>query len=530
MKNIFLKIIILSVTLGLALSTNAATKGLTDKLIIKYKDEFNKKNKTIINKTQRLSSIVSVDMKHSRFMFNGNQIVEITEKLDKKNIKEIMSELEADPAIEYVLIDELMQLSATVNDTLYPEQWHYHDAIAGINVEDAWDISTGHGITVAVIDTGFTSHPDLVDNIVGGYDMIHNAFVGNDDDGRDSDASDPGNWREENECGEGKPTRDSNWHGTHVSGTIAAVTNNNMGVAGVAYDAQIVPVRVSGKCGGYMSDVVDGLVWAAGASVAETPTNQYPAQVINISLGFQGDCNPLFQDAINLARSLGSVVVVSAGNNNEKVSNQYPANCNGVITVAATNKTSNKASYSNYGGRIDIAAPGGESGSLNAVESTSNSGLTIPNSGNYSYKHGTSMATPHVSAVAALLYSIDSYLTPDEVESIIKETSRSFPNNSNCNKRKCGDGILDAAAAVTEASLGVTISLSRNSQSNKVIVKWLDAHGTKVDIYKNGSFWKNTKNDGRKSDKSVSLGSTYIYQVCQQGSTSRCSVQASLTL
>src|SRR5690606_7514122 len=135
---------------------------------------------------------------------------------------------------------------------------------------------------------------------------------------------------EAGECGGGYPPQDSgsSWHGTHVAGTIAAVTNNGIGVAGVAYNAKVVPVRVLGKCGGLTSDIADAIVWASGGSVTGVPSNPYPADVINMSLGGGGSCSSTTQAAINTARSNGTVVVVAAGNENTNASNSNPANCN----------------------------------------------------------------------------------------------------------------------------------------------------------------------------------------------------------
>ncbi|MEE7547807.1 S8 family serine peptidase, partial [Xanthomonas sp. Kuri4-1] len=170
---------------------------------------------------------------------------------------------------------------------------------AGINVRPAWDKATGNGVVVAVIDTGITSHPDLDANILPGYDFISDTFVSRDGDGRDADPSDEGDWNPvQGECyttPSPSPITDSSWHGTHVAGTIAAVTNNAVGVAGTAYNAKIVPVRVLGRCGGYTSDIADAIVWASGGSVSGVPANANPAEVINMSLGGSGTCSTTYQ-------------------------------------------------------------------------------------------------------------------------------------------------------------------------------------------------------------------------------------------
>lgn len=373
-------------------------------------------------------------------------------RLSAKETAELLSQLAMDDEVEFVEEDRLLQPTLTPNDTLYSNQWHYYENTGGIRAPAAWDRATGQGVVVAVLDTGFRPHPDLNANLLPGYDMISDAFIGNDGNGRDNDARDPGDWTNVGECGNGQPVsfRASSWHGTHVAGTIAAVTNNNSGVAGVAYNAKIVPVRVLGKCGGYTSDIADGIIWAAGGTVSGVPANPNPASVINMSLGGSGSCSSTTQNAINQARSRGAAVVVAAGNSNANANNFNPGNCNGVINVAATNRQGGRASYSNFGSSVDVAAPGGQMSSSNdpnGVLSTYNSGSTTPGNDSYGYSQGTSMAAPHVAGVAALIKQAKPTATPDEIETILKNTARSFP--ATCSG--CGTGIVDANAAVLAA-------------------------------------------------------------------------------
>jgi serine protease len=334
------------------------------------------------------------------------------------------------------------------NDPLYTNQWSYFDATGGLRLPAAWDKSTGAGVNVAVIDTGYRPHADLAGRILPGYDFITQTSIGGDGNGRDADASDPGDSVAAGQCGNGSPAQDeaSSWHGTHVAGTIAAATNNGVGVAGVAFNAKIVPARVLGKCGGYTSDIADAIIWASGGTVNGVPANANKARVLNLSLGGTGSCDTTTQNAINSARSRGAVVVVAAGNSNVNASNANPANCAGVITVAATGRSGGKASYSNYGANVDVAAPGGDSGA--GILSTLNAGQTTPAADNYAYYMGTSMATPHVAGVAALMLSKNPNLTPDEVEAKLKSSARAFP--AACSG--CGAGIVDAAAAVNAVS------------------------------------------------------------------------------
>jgi serine protease len=382
----------------------------------------------------------------------GAESIQPSRLLSRDELRDVLATLKADPDVEYVEEDAMLQAFFTPNDTRYNEQWHYYESTGGLRLPAAWDRATGTGVNVAVLDTGYRPHADLAANVVGGYDMISDSFVGNDGNGRDSDARDPGDWNTYGQCSTFSPSRSSSWHGTHVAGTIAAVGNNGNGVIGVAYRARVVPVRVLGRCGGLTSDIADGVVWAAGGSVSGVPSNPNPAKVISLSLGGSGSCSSAMQSAINLARSRGATVVVAAGNNNGSVTNINPANCSGVVAVAATNRSGGKASYSNYGSQVDVAAPGGQtsSGAGSGVLSTLNSGSTTPGSDSYAFYQGTSMATPHVSGVVALMLSVNASLSPDQIESTLRSTARPFPQACS----GCGTGIVDANAAVAAVATG----------------------------------------------------------------------------
>ena len=307
----------------------------------------------------------------------GPTVVKADRPLDAAESELLMRRLAADPNVEYVEVDQLMHATLVPNDARLSEQWGFGTSNASINVRPAWDKATGTGVVVAVIDTGITNHPDLNANILPGYDFISDAAMARDGGGRDNNANDEGDWYAANECGSGIPASNSSWHGTHVAGTIAAVTNNSTGVAGTAFNAKVVPVRVLGKCGGYTSDIADAIVWASGGTVSGVPANANPAEVINMSLGGGGTCSTTYQNAINGAVSRGTTVVVAAGNSNTNVSSSVPANCANVIAVAATTSAGARASFSNYGAGIDISAPG------QAILSTLNSGTTVPGTASY---------------------------------------------------------------------------------------------------------------------------------------------------
>ena len=428
----------------------------TDRIIVKYKDSMpaaaaNGLARAAAMSGERKARLdragqqFGMTVSESHTISTGAHVFKLNGKRGLKDVQALAAEMMArDPSIEYAEPDRIMTHMATANDPMYSQQWHYTDTTGGLRLPTAWDKSTGSGVVVAVIDTGYRPHADLSGQILQGYDFIGDTFVSNDGNGRDSDASDPGDAIAVGECGGGQPTRaqNSSWHGTHVAGTVAARTNNSLGVAGVAYNAKIVPARVLGKCGGYTSDIADAITWTSGGAVSGVPTNANKARVLNLSLGGGGACDSTTQAAINGARSRGAVVVVAAGNDAVNVSNASPANCSGVVAVAATGKTGGRASYSNYGTLIDVAAPGGD-GSY-SVLSTLNSGTSAPASDNYAGYQGTSMATPHVAGVAALMLSLNSALTPDDIESKLKSTARAFP--ASCSG--CGTGIVDATAAV----------------------------------------------------------------------------------
>ena len=424
----------------------------TDRIIVKYKNSSNIGHGSSMPQAEMdtLSRRAGTGLRHVRRLASGAQLMRLQRRQRGARMADIITALKRKANVEYVEPDIKMYPLAVPNDSRYHEQWQYYEATAGLNLPTAWDAAQGSGVIVAVIDTGYLPHDDLDANILPGYDMISDLDAAQDGDGRDADARDNGDWTSANDCYNGSPARDSSWHGTHVAGTIAAVTNNSSGVAGVAYNAKVLPVRALGRCGGYLSDIADSIIWAAGGTISGVPDNPNPAQVLNLSLGGAGGCSITSQNAIDTARSLGATVVVAAGNENTNASNSNPANCNGVIAVAATNRNGGRSFYSNYGAVVDLAAPGGDltSGPTNGILSTLNSGRTTAAADSYAFNQGTSMASPHVAGVAALLYELDPAITPDQVESILKSTARSFP--AAC--MQCGTGIVNAAAAVAAVS------------------------------------------------------------------------------
>ncbi|WP_020560687.1 S8 family serine peptidase [Thiofilum flexile] len=435
----------------------------TDQIIIRFKPNANLLG--IDRVVNQLGGSQVDRLRYVRTTQQDSDVFKWERRKSRKQLDDLTKWLKSQPEVEYAEPDFIMTALALPNDTSLNYQWSLLDMVTGIRAEPAWNVSTGAGSVVAVIDTGYRPHADLVANLLPGYDMINDSSVAVDGNGRDADASDPGDYYAAGECGS-TTARNSSWHGTHVAGTIAAVANNSMGIAGVAYNAKVVPVRVLGKCGGYTSDIADGMLWASGNTVSGAALNLNPAKVLNLSLGGQNACGTTTQNAINAARARGATVVVAAGNNNLDASAFSPANCAGVITVAATGRNGGKALYSNYGASVDIAAPGGSAynGATEGILSTLNSGLQQPGVDAYAFYQGTSMATPHVAGIAALMYAVHPTITPDQVESILKSTARPFP--ATCNA--CGAGLVDAEAAVNAA-----LTLKQNDPYLALRSNWL---------------------------------------------------------
>lgn len=383
-------------------------------------------------------------------------VFSIGKSVSAAEAKKIAAEMQAaDSNIEYVSLNKRMHRSVTPNDPGFTNGYMWaleNSSTYGIKAETAWNYSNGNGVVVAVVDTGYRPHVDMAGRILKGYDFIHNRIVANDGNGRDSNAIDNGDGYPYGFCGY-RDSSENSWHGTHVSGTIAANTNNGLGVSGIAYGAKILPVRVLGRCGGYTNDIADAIVWASGGKVSGVPTNKTPAKVINLSLGGDADsygvCGTLMQRAITKARANGAIVVVAAGNSNENANYSSPANCSDAITVGATSSAGNRASFSNYGDKVDISAPGVD------IVSTLNSGAYSVGQDNvYASYNGTSMATPHVAAALALMLSYKPRLRPVDAENIIKQSVNSFAGGScdNVGSGGCGTGILDASKAVSQLS------------------------------------------------------------------------------
>lgn len=353
---------------------------------------------------------------------DGAKVVQLGEKVEVDDLQSAIAQLEADPAVEYAEPDMIVTASAVADDPYLPSMW----SLANIDATPAWDRATGAGQIIAVVDTGVISHPDI--NAVPGIDLVRTAttagqsvYAGSrDGNGSDWNPRDEGDYGSAGTCGAGETK--SSWHGTHVAGTAAAEANNGIGVAGVAPQAKIMPVRVLGTCGsGYASDVANGIRWASGQWVGGMAPPAERADVINLSLNFPGVCSVTWKEAIDSAHQRGSIVVSAAGNYNVDASGTSPASCMNNITVGAAGVTGQRASYSNWGWAVDLVAPGGAD--WYSVLSTVDQGAAGPYRAGYGGNQGTSMAAPHVAGAAAVLRELDPTLDVHQVRRILLDSA-----------------------------------------------------------------------------------------------------------
>ncbi|BCY13926.1 S8 family peptidase [Actinoplanes sp. L3-i22] len=330
----------------------------------------------------------------------GRPVITVREARDRATATRLVRQAQRAANALGVEVDGVVRAldAPTGTDTYRARQWD----LTTMNVPAAWQTSTGAGVTVAVIDTGVdASHPDLAGQVLSGFDAITDTAGGG---------------------------TDPNGHGTHVAGTVAALTGNGIGIAAIAPDVKILPIRALGKDGsGNMSDTAQGIVWAA----------DHGADVINMSLGSSGQSSAV-TSAITYARGKGVVVVAAAGNERAGGSPvSYPGADPGVIAVAATDSGDAVASYSNAGTYVDVAAPG--SGILSTYP-------TALAASGYATMNGTSMASPHVAAAAALLLGARPDLTPDQVESALETSAVDLGTAGKDNDY--GYGRIDATAAL----------------------------------------------------------------------------------
>lgn len=504
----------------LASAAAADSLAATTRVIIKWRDASPGDGSMLAAKPSRFESLRSRNS--SRFARGWNiggplSVLQLEREQRGDQLSATLAALRADPDVEFAEPDARVKSHAyTPNDPLYAtEQWYLQSTqIAAIRANDAWDITRGgtspatSNVVVAVLDSGIRlDHPDLADKLLPGWDFVSTALVGNDGDGWDADANDPGDYMTEadlqnpdfadGECGGGDnhdlPTA-SSWHGTRVAGLIAAASDNNLGIAGTAFHVRLLPVRVLGKCGGYVSDVIAAMYWAAGMAPPPPymqtpipPVNRNPARVINMSLGTDNPCtssaSAVYRVAVEQITANGTLIVASTGNSGAAVGS--PASCPGVLAVAGLRHVGTKVGYSNLGPEVGIAAPAGNcvnvapgAPCLFALNTITNLGQTIPEANGYSTPLvqatvGTSFSTPLASGTAALMLSVNPTLTPAQLIQHIRASARPFPTTSDtvpappacvsptvtpvqnteciCSTAYCGAGMLDTHAAVLAA-------------------------------------------------------------------------------
>jgi serine protease len=417
-------------------------------------------------------------------------VLELGRALSAAEVDTILARLRASPDVAWAEPNDREQAlqSTTPNDPFFAGssgQWWLHPAggsdantidarlrgVPGLQRAWTWNAAST-AVPVAVLDSGVTAHPELQGSWLPGIDMVSEPAMANDGNGRDADPRDPGDWLSADESTQaafsGCSVHDSTWHGTIVSGMLAARTDNNEGVAAVGWNARIVPVRVAGKCGAEVADIIDGMRWAAGLSVHDghrgwLPLNPNPVRLINLSFGGNKPCSAAYQSAIDELRARGVLVVAAAGNGQGVVTR--PANCRGVVAVAALNRDGFKARYSNFGPEVTLATVGGDSaGALlsdGGLLSIFNAGATVPGEHIYARSVGTSFATPVVAGTAALMLALNPALTADQLVEGLRKSARphvlspwltpcSMDNSATClcTTATCGAGILDAEQAL----------------------------------------------------------------------------------
>jgi serine protease len=447
-------------TCGIGTSAAQPTVAQTNRIIVKFTDPVIAGMPVLgASELALLSNHANIPLIHLRPASGQNQILKLPQSMPLDEVRQIATLLTQLNLVSSAEADVRYRPNFVPNDTSYTNQWYLFEAAGGINAETAWDITTGSASTViAVLDSGILPHTELNNRLLPGYDFISDPTAANDSDGRDDNPTDPGDATAANECEPNTPAENSSWHGTLVSGVIATNTNNNAGIAGIDHHAQILPVRVLGKCGGFASDIIDAIRWSAGLNDPALPgINPNPADIINMSFGAAVACSAAEQTAIDDAYIAGVLLVTSAGNDAADVAEYAPANCNNVISVAASSRQGAETFYTNFGERITLSAPGGnDTDATNGIYSTFNTGTTTPILDSYAYARGTSFSAPMVSGAAALIKAVNPQLSPLDIRLLLQTSARSFPAGTSdgfndCNTTRCGAGILDIGLALGAA-------------------------------------------------------------------------------
>jgi serine protease len=479
------------------------TAASTDRIIVKWRD--GTESSIASATTRKVAAGPGLVVEGKQTISTGLEVLHFNREMEASELASVLAAFELQPQIEYASADLRRHIHALPADPLIADQWYLLSTQpAATRAEQAWDVTVGSVATiVAVLDTGVRfEHPDLGRTSQGGkllpgFDFVSNVSVANDGDGRDADASDPGDWvtsADLQQAGLGDcEVGNSSWHGTRVAGLIGAHTNNAIGVAGAGWNTLILPVRVLGKCGGFDSDIIAGMRWAAGFNVSGAPPNLTHARIVNLSLGGEGACSSAYQSTIDELSEAGVLVVASVGNEGGSVS--APANCVGALGVTGLRHVGTKVGFSNVGASVGLGAPGGNCVNtglgqpcLFSLVVATNFGAQTPAGSGYTdainFNVGTSFSAPLVAGAAALMHSVNSRLGPAQFISLLKETATPFPisadpavpgcrvpasasdlqtSECSCSAQTCGSGMLNTGAAVLAAQRPFAVARALNT-------------------------------------------------------------------
>lgn len=482
-------------------SARARAPDITDQIIVKWRDGGATVGKSVIQRASKATSSAGVALRHKRQAFGRTEVFKLERTMAQAELQAVLTRLNADPDVEYAVADKRRFAHALPSDPMIADQWYLQSTeISATRTDLAWDVTMGSDtVIVAVLDTGVRpEHPDLAGKLLPGYDFISEPVIANDGDGRDPDPTDDGDFvlaSDRTGILANCDTDDSSWHGTRVSSLIAATTDEGAGMAGLAWNARILPVRVLGKCGGRDSDIIDAMAWAAGLPVPGiAELNPTPAKIINLSLGGDGACTANYQAAVNAVTAAGALIVASVGNDGIDVGT--PANCDNVLGVSGLRQVGTKVGYSNLGPGADIGAPAGncvnttisrpsdgvpDSPCVYSILAAIDLGETTPVGPGYTNRYelanfGTSFSAPLVAGTVALMQAVNPALSPGQYSAVIQGTSTPFPTTSDtstpppicrvpttfvqgteciCTLATCGAGMLNTAAAVNAVSAAV---------------------------------------------------------------------------
>ncbi|HXR20004.1 MAG TPA: S8 family serine peptidase [Steroidobacteraceae bacterium] len=549
-----------------------ADPSATDQVIVKWRDSgvAAVQLPSIEQRAARLRAVSGADVQPVHTLYGRVDVLRVERPMTPYAMGPLLAQLRVDPGVEYAEPDGWRFIEQNTLDTLPNDphfsagsdangswlgQWYLLPSSSttpsAISATTAWHTTTGaSSVIVAVIDTGIiTAHPDLASKLLPGYDFVScdqgntagsaqcsaagsaaTYYFANDGQDWHADASDPGDWISAADVALSlfqnagcTTTAPSSWHGTKVAGVIGAITNNGIGIAGIAPATMLLPIRAIGVCTGRVSDIAAAITWAYGGAVTGVPTNPSPANIINLSLGAATACSATEQDAVAGALAANVLVVAAAGNAGGPVN--APANCSGVLSVAGLRAAGTKVGYSSLSSTaaaVSIAAPAGNCVNTTStepcaysIETTSDAGSTTPSStpGFYTYallnpsyldgggnadnaaNVGTSFAAPMASGVAALMLADTPSMTPSQLIARMQSSALSFPPSSSttstqcqlaatttdangnytdtsqnaecvCTTATCGAGMLNAASAVQAASgIFVQITTSHSSAS-----------------------------------------------------------------